>query len=266
MSRENPNTPEQSSQSDLDWLAFRYIADELDASAREAFELRLAGDQTAREAVASTMEVTQKLYAAGEQSRLTYEQDLAAGNRRSPSSSSATHSPSTRSAARWTVRVSWIVAATVAFLLAGIAYWMSDTTAPIARSTTPAPEQSLSGKATDELADGSSDDSFLTDDATDDEETSALATVWAQSLDTSADLYRVDSGMKVEQGIDDGDPYTDVVYYPETHQEGWISAALEEIELEEIESEGLESTLSDEVAEPYDVEASGQTPEKTGNL
>lgn len=41
-----------SNREDLDWLAFRYVADELDAADARAFELRLSGDQDAREAVA----------------------------------------------------------------------------------------------------------------------------------------------------------------------------------------------------------------------
>lgn len=43
----------------LDWLAFRYIADEMSADERETFESRLAEDQTAREAVALVVEVAQ---------------------------------------------------------------------------------------------------------------------------------------------------------------------------------------------------------------
>lgn len=43
----------------LDWLAFRYIADEMSADERELFESRLGDDQSAREAVARIVEVTQ---------------------------------------------------------------------------------------------------------------------------------------------------------------------------------------------------------------
>jgi hypothetical protein len=51
-------------QRELDWLAFRYIAGELSPQERDAFEQRLAEDQTAREAVASAMDVVQCTVAA----------------------------------------------------------------------------------------------------------------------------------------------------------------------------------------------------------
>ena len=43
---------------DLDWLAFRYIADELSPDETVAFENRLASDQAAREAVAGVVDLT----------------------------------------------------------------------------------------------------------------------------------------------------------------------------------------------------------------
>ncbi len=43
----------------LDWLAFRYLAGELDATETVAFENRLAGDLAAAEAVARAVELTQ---------------------------------------------------------------------------------------------------------------------------------------------------------------------------------------------------------------
>ena len=48
----------------LDWLAFRYIAGELSPPECDAFERRLAEDQTAREAVASAVDVAQCTVAA----------------------------------------------------------------------------------------------------------------------------------------------------------------------------------------------------------
>ena len=48
-------------QNDLDWLAFCYIANELDQPHRDEFELRLAVDQQAREAVVTAMEHAQLL-------------------------------------------------------------------------------------------------------------------------------------------------------------------------------------------------------------
>ena len=49
---------------DLDWLAFCYIADELDDQTRDKFELRLSHDQAARQAVVQAMETAQAINAA----------------------------------------------------------------------------------------------------------------------------------------------------------------------------------------------------------
>src|SRR5688500_3937841 len=54
-------------QNDLDWLAFCYAAGELDNEAAEQFELRLADDQPAREALARAVELTQTVAAAESQ-------------------------------------------------------------------------------------------------------------------------------------------------------------------------------------------------------
>ncbi len=48
---------------ELDWLAFRYIAGELTRAESEAFEQRLADDQTAREAVARAVMLTSAIVA-----------------------------------------------------------------------------------------------------------------------------------------------------------------------------------------------------------
>lgn len=45
--------------SELDWLAFRYVAGECDPAEMLEFELRLADDQVAREAVARAVELAQ---------------------------------------------------------------------------------------------------------------------------------------------------------------------------------------------------------------
>lgn len=46
---------------DLDWLAFCYVADELDADQRHAFETRLENEQLARDAVANVVAETRRL-------------------------------------------------------------------------------------------------------------------------------------------------------------------------------------------------------------
>ena len=60
-------TPDSSGPDDnLDWLAFRYIADELSATERTAFEALLENDQLAREAVAHAVQLalaTQHVFA-----------------------------------------------------------------------------------------------------------------------------------------------------------------------------------------------------------
>jgi len=48
-------------QDKLHWLAFRYVADELDATEASEFESLLATDQAAREAVARAVEVTTQI-------------------------------------------------------------------------------------------------------------------------------------------------------------------------------------------------------------
>ncbi len=44
---------------ELDWLAFRYISNEMTATEADAFEQRLANDQLAREAVARAVDLVQ---------------------------------------------------------------------------------------------------------------------------------------------------------------------------------------------------------------
>lgn len=63
---------------ELDWLAFQYIADELDESKRAAFEEQLAEDQRAREAVARSVELTQAMSTAARvhQCRASIEQKV----------------------------------------------------------------------------------------------------------------------------------------------------------------------------------------------
>jgi len=55
---------QQDCHEELDWLAFRYAAGELDAAEAEAFEVRLSDQQAAREALARAVELTQIVAAA----------------------------------------------------------------------------------------------------------------------------------------------------------------------------------------------------------
>lgn len=87
--------------SDLDWLAFRYIANELPVAEREAFELRLADDQAACEALARAVELADTIQAAESLSPVA-------------SSPPAVH---------WKTRLSWLAAgATAAAVLIGLVF------------------------------------------------------------------------------------------------------------------------------------------------
>ena len=59
---ENQWTPRD----ELEWDAFRYVANELSADESTAFEQRLADDQEAREAVAHCVEMTHAVVALAE--------------------------------------------------------------------------------------------------------------------------------------------------------------------------------------------------------
>ena len=65
LNNENENR-EPSDDDDLDWLAFCYVADELDAQSRAAFEQRLATDVLACEAVADAVQLSSLVYAAAD--------------------------------------------------------------------------------------------------------------------------------------------------------------------------------------------------------
>jgi hypothetical protein len=91
---------------DLEWLALCYAAGELDPSAAEQFEARLAGDQQAREALAGAVELMQTVAAVEAQSQTCV---LAAQGERSS----------------WNTRLSWmavggLAAALVAMLWSGV--------------------------------------------------------------------------------------------------------------------------------------------------
>jgi len=86
----------------LDWLAFCYAAGELSAAEAEAFELRLAEEQPAREALARAVELTQVAAAAEAQPTVVL-------------SSSRSHST-------WKTRVAWMAVGGLASLLAAFLF------------------------------------------------------------------------------------------------------------------------------------------------
>jgi len=59
------------SDNNLEWLAFCYVADELDADERQQFEQRLSEDQSARDAVANAVSLSQFVYAAHRETELS---------------------------------------------------------------------------------------------------------------------------------------------------------------------------------------------------
>lgn len=65
---------------DIHWESFRYIAGEMSPSEVEAFELLLAEDQLAREAVAAAVEMTQAVSASYESQPVTPAGDLYTGS------------------------------------------------------------------------------------------------------------------------------------------------------------------------------------------
>ena len=97
---------------ELDWLAFRYLANELSEAEHEAFEDRLAEDQTAREAVARGVELTETLSAARELDEIVVR------------SAEAPAPPAGRSA--WSIPAAWMSVGAAACLLL-VALWSMGT-------------------------------------------------------------------------------------------------------------------------------------------
>ncbi len=268
----HPNS-DNSHQHDLDWWAFRYIADELDPADRDAFELRLTNDQSARDAIVSAMEVSQKIFAAG--NFLAAHEHLAARNYSVNShrvdqavddalaqSKSLMGEPSTRlgesgtdsvAETRSDYRVRWssvtAVSAAVLLLAAG-GYWFSQNS-PSAASTNNQVAKGFGQPAessSKDLAAKSVDDvDSIGHDA---DGTPVLAAVWVESLDTSVDSFLADT-REAESAV-----LTDVVYFPEASNEEceWLWTALDGLESSDAES------ASETDAESNDMDRDGVVP------
>jgi anti-sigma-K factor RskA len=89
---------EQDTQSELDWLAFCYAAGDLSGEEAAQFETRLADDQTAREALARAVELSQVVAAVEAQSEFLV-------------------TPVARIRSDWHTRLSWMAIGGVASLL-----------------------------------------------------------------------------------------------------------------------------------------------------
>jgi hypothetical protein len=86
---------------DLDWLAFRYIADELADAERAEFEQQLVDSQPAREAVAGAVELTEAIAVAGAVEELVVASATVAGRAQRTG---------------WLRRVAWVATGAVACL------------------------------------------------------------------------------------------------------------------------------------------------------
>lgn len=106
---------------ELDWLAFLFVAGEMSDADSESFELRLAGDQAAREAVARQVELTQT---------------IAAASVVEPLSETAQPVVAARQTADWWSAAAWLAAASAACLLGVSIYYA---TRPATRSHSDSP-------------------------------------------------------------------------------------------------------------------------------
>jgi len=90
---------QNSTETDLDWLAFRYISGEIAVSEAEQFEALLADDQAARDAVVRAVELTQAIVAV----------------------QTASISPSAAMPQSWTHNITWISTSVAALVLVTLA-------------------------------------------------------------------------------------------------------------------------------------------------
>lgn len=97
-------------QNELDWLAFQYVAGELDADAAVAFELRMAQEQSVREATARAVELTQLVAAAESQFA-----DL-----RCSDPETGEVAPAEKRAVAWGTRLSWMAIGGLLSLLVAV--------------------------------------------------------------------------------------------------------------------------------------------------
>lgn len=113
---------------DLDWLAFRYAAGELENAECEQFEARLADDQTAREALARAVDLCQTVHAVESQRR---EYII----------------PAVAATVAWNQRLSWMAVGGLASLL--IALFWTGVVGPVSRSLHAFSQQNLASAWTE---------------------------------------------------------------------------------------------------------------------
>jgi hypothetical protein len=116
---------------ELEWLAFLYVADELEPPRREAFEKQLSADQGAREAVAKAVDVTQNLAAAHELDRIFVR------------SAETAVTPAGARRAAWLYPLAWMGAGAAACILVAVAAWSLQPGPSAAARPTVADQQAL---------------------------------------------------------------------------------------------------------------------------
>lgn len=95
----------KSNAQELAWLAFRYVSGELSPSETTGFELRLADDQVARDAVVAAVELSQSVLAAEAQS----------------ASPASCVTPASTSQQPWSAHVVWLACSAAACLVIALA-------------------------------------------------------------------------------------------------------------------------------------------------
>ena len=113
--RNNANDANGSLPADLDWQAFCYLMDELQAEERTSFELGLAEEQSYREALARAVEL--KCAVVGHYAANEAEQSQRVANAPAPQVTVA------RSAERWMQAATWFTIASAACLAFVVVYW-----------------------------------------------------------------------------------------------------------------------------------------------
>ncbi len=186
-------------ENDLDWLAFRYISDELPEEERDLFEQSLAENQAAREAVANAMQQSQLMYAVFDTQSSDVADAVSVGEKSSPGSNSHRHI-SRRSLSRTLLNL-----AAAMLLMVGGLVWYSQVShdsgayGPV-------------GRAVPELGN-------------DEVEASAWVTTLGQSASqgTSSEFALLDEELL----------YTDAVYEPSESDNDWMLVALVDLASDE---------------------------------
>ena len=207
-----PNKPTDTSPADREWLAFCYIADELDETAREQFEARLATDQVARECVAAAVEQTQLTYAA-----LAAPHPSAASLVRGKSFVPELESRSRKSAAAFSTKVVSVAAACVLLALGWLAFGRKSFDKLERPAIAKSDREMAPEPATIESSTGFHRDLGKVDSAAD-----RLAAAWA-------DVFSETETIKTNDflpGDDQENSYTNVVF----DGEAWLNEAVFELE------------------------------------